>query len=233
MARYWWACLTALALATQPLLGQKMIKGTEPDIGTENLVVQGEAMYSEFAYLAVEAAELLADAVNVKRSRIVFRKGELLRRAPGKKRVLYCNWVGTWSQSNRDCLLKDSSKDLLVKSLEMAPGNIFGGVYKRDLVQPVPFRPAVKKLLGDEAIGAVGSGKMFRKEIVFQGAAGGVLRLLYREYVDDLARPAFSQELTYDIGDEELTVAVKGARISIQSAGNSGIKYQVDSGFEN
>ncbi len=37
-------------------------------------------------------------------------------------------------------------------------------------------------------------------ELLYQGVGGGVLRLTYREFTgDDLARPAFTQEVTYDV----------------------------------
>ena len=69
-------------------------------------------------------------------------------------------------------------------------------------------------------------GPRFRREIIYNGVAKGVVRLAYREFKDDLARPAFSQELTYDIaeGDE---VGYSGMRIKILKATNTTIKYVV------
>ena len=37
----------------------------------------------------------------------------------------------------------------------------------------------------------------FRYELVYEGCAGGVLHLLYREFIDDLARPSFTQQLYF------------------------------------
>jgi hypothetical protein len=69
-------------------------------------------------------------------------------------------------------------------------------------------------------------------EILFQGAAGGVLRLLYREFVNDLARPSFSQELTYDYTSGASTsVSVKEGEIGIRRAGNDGIDYVIVKGL--
>jgi len=47
---------------------------------------------------------------------------------------------------------------------------------------------------------------------------------MYREFKDNLARPAFTQEVTYDlqIGDE---IGFKGARFKILEANNTQIKY--------
>lgn len=54
----------------------------------------------------------------------------------------------------------------------------------------------------------------FRKELVYQGKSGNTIRLLYREFCDEMARPAFYQDLTYDmtetniIGFREMTIEV-------------------------
>ena len=73
----------------------------------------------------------------------------------------------------------------------------------------------------------------FRRELMFSGAAGGTLRVLYREFVDDLARPAFSQELTYDLTSATpFMVNAKGVRLDVLRAGNDGIEYRVLKGFD-
>jgi hypothetical protein len=43
--------------------------------------------------------------------------------------------------------------------------------------------------------------KTFRRELVYSGKSGSTLRVTYREYVNDLARPAFYQELSYDLNE--------------------------------
>ena len=60
-----------------------------------------------------------------------------------------------------------------------------------------------------------------------------MLRLLYREFVNNLVRPVFDQELTYDLeGGGPLSVAVKSARFEVLEAGNAGIRYRVLHGFK-
>jgi hypothetical protein len=66
----------------------------------------------------------------------------------------------------------------------------------------------------------------FRREIVYSGVSQGSITLLYREFANDLARPAFSQELHYDLKDGD-EIGFKGARIKIISASNVGLKYRV------
>lgn len=71
-------------------------------------------------------------------------------------------------------------------------------------------------------------------ELLYQGVGGGVLRLTYREFTgDDLARPAFTQEVTYDVTPNAQTeILFKGAHITILSAGNTAVRYHVDTPFK-
>jgi hypothetical protein len=66
----------------------------------------------------------------------------------------------------------------------------------------------------------------FRKELVYSGTSQGTISLLYREYFKDMARPAFSQELHYDLKDGD-EIGFRGARFKVIKAGNVGIKYRV------
>ena len=68
--------------------------------------------------------------------------------------------------------------------------------------------------------------KSFKQELVYTGASQGVVSLVYREFKNDLARPAFSQDLKFDITTDNI-VGFKGARFQIISANNTGIKYKV------
>lgn len=68
----------------------------------------------------------------------------------------------------------------------------------------------------------------FTAELIYSGLAGKVMRAVYREYVGDMARPAFSQELQYDVGTDR-TIAYKSLRMRVDSASNSAIRYEVTS----
>ena len=58
------------------------------------------------------------------------------------------------------------------------------------------------------------------------------MSLLYREYIDDLARPAFQQDLSYTLAAEGPTeVSFRGTRFRILSADNNKIRYELLSGL--
>lgn len=66
----------------------------------------------------------------------------------------------------------------------------------------------------------------FRRELVYTGRSGQSLSLMYREFSNDMARPAFSQVLQYDIGSDPV-IGYQGARIRVLSADNTSIRYEV------
>lgn len=73
----------------------------------------------------------------------------------------------------------------------------------------------------------------FRQELVYFGVAGDVLKLAYREFSGGLARPAFTQEVTFTLESEGSTmIHFKGARIEIHEIDNSGVRYTVRQGIK-
>lgn len=70
----------------------------------------------------------------------------------------------------------------------------------------------------------------FKQEFVFNGKVGNNLKFIYREYVNDMARPAFNQDLQYDLNDSNI-VGFKGLRIEVIKATNTNIEYKILSSF--
>ena len=72
----------------------------------------------------------------------------------------------------------------------------------------------------------------WKKELVYQGVASGVLRLTYREYTNNWTTPTASQDLSYDISPTGSTeVLYQGARLVFSSATGNNASYIVTSGF--
>lgn len=131
--------------------------------------------------------------------------------------------------------------DIGLISLGVALPNIRGGLYvPNDPTAPLyayrftAFGPSVRPVerVALEPTEFVQTGAVsFRVEFIYTGYANGVLSATYREFRDDMARPAFTQELKYDISQDK-TIGFKGARIQVLSAGNVSIKYIVQRGFD-
>lgn len=70
----------------------------------------------------------------------------------------------------------------------------------------------------------------FKQEFIFNGKVGSNLKFIYREYINDMARPAFNQELQYDLNESNI-IGFKGLRIEVIKATNTNIQYKVLSSF--
>ncbi|MEX2409750.1 MAG: hypothetical protein WD607_00020 [Candidatus Paceibacterota bacterium] len=74
----------------------------------------------------------------------------------------------------------------------------------------------------------------FKLELVYQGLTDNQIKVLYREYNNNIARPAFTQNVEYELDDNGMgLIAFKGARIEVLEASSSEIKYRVIKGFDN
>lgn len=70
----------------------------------------------------------------------------------------------------------------------------------------------------------------FKQEFIFNGKVDNNLKFIYREYTENMARPAFTQELQYDLKDSNI-IGFKGLRLEVIKATNTSIEYKVNSYF--
>jgi len=66
----------------------------------------------------------------------------------------------------------------------------------------------------------------YSNSLSYAGIAGNVLRIYYREYSNDYARPAFIQELTYTLAKDSI-ICFRDNRIGILEANNRNISFIV------
>ena len=71
----------------------------------------------------------------------------------------------------------------------------------------------------------------FQQTLIYNGKSGSKIRLGYREFSNNLARPAFNNDVEYDL-DESKTIGYKGARIEVLEATNQIIKYKLIQNFK-
>lgn len=66
----------------------------------------------------------------------------------------------------------------------------------------------------------------FKRELVYQGVSQNTVSIRYREFNKDMARPAFTEDLKYDLSQGDV-IGYKGARFQIIKANNLSIRYKV------
>ena len=70
----------------------------------------------------------------------------------------------------------------------------------------------------------------FRQEFIYNGKIGTGLKFTYREFLDSTARPAYTQDIQYDMAESN-SIGFRDLRIEILNATNTNIQYKVISHF--
>lgn len=74
------------------------------------------------------------------------------------------------------------------------------------------------------------SANNFQQTLIYSGRVGNRIKISYREFSGNTARPAFANEAEYDLA-ESTTIAYRGATIDVIEADNTSITYKVRSNF--
>ena len=83
---------------------------------------------------------------------------------------------------------------------------------------------ATKSLVG------VASDNSFQQTLLYSGKVGNKINIAYREFSSNVARPAFNNDVEYDL-NESRVIGYKGALIEVIDANNQSIKYKVLKNF--
>jgi len=76
-----------------------------------------------------------------------------------------------------------------------------------------------------ETVGHIEVGS-FKAELLYNGISGSTILMSYREYVDRMDRPAFQQELRYDLNQSD-EITFRSLRMKILKTTNKEIIFQV------
>jgi len=196
----------AYALAHSGREAQMKIVGTGvttfPSDGEQHHVRPGEALYTKYNYQAIEQATTQS-RFTLSSGALVFEGAQFYKMANGE-----------WCQpgANGKCYADEDADGDFDK-----PGRDPESGKKTD----IPY--TTHRIHIDVPSDG------FRTELVYQGSGGGVLRLAYREFIDDMARPAFTQDLTYDLSPNGSTtmIAFQTLNVEVLEANNMGLRYVV------
>jgi hypothetical protein len=74
------------------------------------------------------------------------------------------------------------------------------------------------------------SDNSFQQTLIYSGKVGSKIKIGYREFSNNQARPAFNNDVDYDL-NESTTIGYKGARLEILEATNQFVRYKVLQNF--
>ncbi len=70
----------------------------------------------------------------------------------------------------------------------------------------------------------------FQQTLIYNGRVGSKINVGYREFSNNVARPAFNNSVEYDLNDSNL-IAYKGAEMEVLEATNQYIKFKLIRNF--
>ena len=76
----------------------------------------------------------------------------------------------------------------------------------------------------------VAADNSFQQTLIYSGKVGNKINIGYREFSSNVARPAFNNDVEYDL-NESKTIGYKGALLEVIDANNQSIKYKVLKNF--
>lgn len=215
--------LTAIALMTVPTNAAERKVGQKPEPGVETIATVGTLVLEKYNMVAVTVPRLrddLAVPLGIQ-GKIVIPSSAALRvtrESPLKVcTVAEDTYVDHFAGPRGAACLQDSDGD---GKFDKASAESVLFTTKR--IQP----PAPYDLT--DAPAAAGS-DYFRQTLVYLGAAQGVLRLSYREFSHDMARPAFTEELSFPLeAAYPQTITWRDTRITLLGVSNAGLRYRVE-----
>ncbi|WP_144428345.1 hypothetical protein [Azospirillum thiophilum] len=208
-------CVSAVVPMPQSKVGQNV------ELGRPASASVGDVIFSEFDYAYLDGA-VIRDSVTggVMGQNVRVPAGSRLVSSTVRDRRSYCTiGPGVFSPFNVPLALAcffDANNDGVFESV-IATGDSWG----EEQISPARYTKT-----------EIVSGQGFKYELLYEGVAGSTLNVSYREYTENMARPAFQQDLHYTLNASGPTeISFRGARITVNKATNNQIDYTVLSGM--
>ena len=199
--------------------------GQLPELNSPATVTVGSTMFSQYRYWSKTGYRLLAPlSVGLALGSIRTDAGDFVVPALAEGAGLfYCTekaaYVDPMLGPYKTACFLDKAGTGSFDLVKAAPGLVW---FEKKLESPIRYEQSELQVPRPDS-------KKF--ELLYQGLSTRTLRLSYREYMNDFARPAFFQDVSYEISEFPAEVTFRTVRISVLSADNSGISYKVLSGF--
>jgi len=214
--------LSIIGCASQPVpLTQNTRQSSEPKIGIITQKYIGDTLLLQGNIITYPAIEVLQEVKGV-----VGLRGNIVKGI----------YIATHTEGSDTFFLPDPNDTkmnnligifFLVKTkkneVKMAYRNTgaAGGIFKPTTLSPESYRMT-------EA--SIESPSNFQQTLIYTGKEGNIIKMTYREYSGNLARPAFTIDVSYDLNDSNI-IAFREARLEIIEATNMLIKYKVIKNF--
>lgn len=184
-----------------------------PEAGVESSTSTGGELFSYARNYTVDGAALMASAkAGDWLLEDTYAAGTVLIPVSTKAKFKACAPYANTLTAGGPCFLDDDGDGRFDRQ---AKDEITGA---RKLKPPVPYTKQPVSLMGKDS---------FRYTILYQGATSDTVRFSYREFKDDMARPAFTEELTIPREPFPQMAMLKNIQVEILGLTGMGLKYRI------
>lgn len=206
----------ALVLAS-PAFAQEIRDKVVPTIGTPAVAAVGDPVY-EHSRLSVMQGYEISEGFTGKNifATVTVVPGEKFLAIQSKAALKACHAASfeAFAQKQYDaCLIDDDGNGTFDR---YGANEVQGG---KKLSKPLAY---IKTDVAQPTADSI------KQTVTYLGATKDTLRLSYREFINDMARPAFTEEYSFPIGATfPQKVAFKGVKLNVTAIDGEGIHYEV------
>lgn len=195
-----------------------LIEMSEPPINSINIAYVGDTLLRQGKYTEHDAVSIQSD-IKVGLAYTI-RQGYFLKQGFNKKSDFYTKSNESDSGEVSKAFLADEWKSLQVYKDKntICVVSVFNSA---SCTKSDQYERVKKPVL---------SANSFQQTLIYSGRIGNKINISYREFSNDFARPAFNNDVEYDLSDSNY-IGYKGAKIEIIEATNELIKYRVIRNF--
>lgn len=213
-------CLLMLAGCTSPKYNYmpKIESFSEPPIGSVNTASVGDSLIRQGVAQSYDGIKIVAPA-RVSWAYTV-TPGTLKKIGEDKNNEFFF-LTGSPDSANVDkAALADMWQGIMVKkgTKTLCVITVFGATSCED---NMPIEKVQLNVVGDAS---------FQQALLYNGRVGNKINIGYRELSSSTARPAFNNDVEYDLSESK-NIGYKGAKFEVIDASNQSIKYKVLSNF--
>lgn len=188
---------------------------SEPPLSTIITVQVGDTMLRQGKYSEHDALYLKQDISFGRGGVYKFTRGYYLKQGEDEKSEFYLPSYGPDSGALTDLFQ--------VIRLDKKSGQLYG-------VTGYTLEACTGKADYEKKKYKIASPDSFQQTLIYSGKVGNKINIGYREFSNDFARPAFNNDVEYDLSESKI-IGYKGARIEVIEATNEHIKYKVIQNF--
>jgi hypothetical protein len=214
------AMLALLTASAAP--AQNLELRTQPDIGTRHTTAVGSKVWEQYQFEGVPGV-VIDTAVQARWGSLEFvdLPARSLLATLREKRLKACRVLQQFNNLYlrpiiwRDCLI-DKDDNGTFDEISYTSGG-----FAKKIDPPLPYRRTTIEMTGDGP-------KTFRKILLFVGSDSSSIKFSYREFSNDMARPAFTEELSLPLGASfPQNIAIKDRIITIHGIDGMGLSYEL------